>query len=132
MLSFSPGFPQLDRSICKDLDFPDPFQLPKDCWTQNPLKVPSLNLMSIYKYFVQDIKLYTTDFSKTYKSSQGFNFFISNNVQQLEFFFQNDLVAILADVLPSQRLAKKHLYKTYLICDGDGDIKTAYCSCMAG
>ena len=113
--------------------FPDPYEISEDLWTKNPQQIPPLNIFSISNYFVEEINLYSREhFSKSYTSLPSFNIFKSDHVQELQFFFVESYVAIFAEVLPSQRISAKKMYKAYIICNLDGKIVNAHCTCMAG
>lgn len=119
-----------------DKTLPDPFVLNKSQLQNNAKLWPDICYPDIYNYFVDSTNFYTKDEFKSYKSLEGFKFFIGRHVQPVMFHDPevDNLVYLMADVLPSQRQSGKKvdLYHTYLIAHKTGEIHTAHCTCMAG
>ena len=92
-----------------------------------------LMFADIYNYLVVTVSLYTHEQLKTYKSLDGYNFFVNgwvNSVTVLPIGKQKNYL-FLAVVKHSQSLSVAPL-KAWIAIKGDGEILCAHCTCMAG
>jgi len=78
---------------------------------------------------------YTHEHLAAFKSLEGYNFFTSGHVQTVMSYklplCQCRLQYLSAKVIPSQRVSKKP-YDAWVCVDGNGTVKCAHCTCMAG
>ena len=88
---------------------PDPFVLNKGQLLNNTKLWPDICYPDIYNYFVDSSSFYTKDEFKSYKSLEGYEYFIDRHVQRVMFHDPevDDYAYLMATVLPSQRQWKE-------------------------
>ena len=114
----------------------DPFTMKN--WKYDESSLPDISWSDIYNYLIEYPSVFSKDSLKTYKSLEGYNFFISGHVREV--YYQDssptnqEFCFIKSEVLPSQRQgSKQKLYKVWVcIHKQKGWILTANCTCMAG
>lgn len=96
--------------------------------------LPPVSTTDIFIYLVEGVCFYTKEQFKNYRITDAYNSFLSGKVKQLASFkvceHGESVVIIAATVEASQALSKT--YRPWCIVNGDGNVVSAHCTCMAG
>ena len=116
-----------------------PFAIPEQHWSTDPAALPSLTYIDMVNYLALGRSpFYEMKDFKNYKSLKAYDRFLVGwvrKVQSFEYRFvdkeQAAYYVIRAKVNHSQRLSEAPV-QAWFICQEDGTIITAHCTCMAG
>ncbi|KAG0422157.1 hypothetical protein HPB47_001998 [Ixodes persulcatus] len=94
---------------------------------------PSVTAADIYLYLVEGTCYYTKEEFRSFKMSEGYNFFINGKVQDvraLQAGKTEKVVLLTATVEASQTVSKQ--YTPWTLVHADGKVANAHCTCMDG
>lgn len=115
--------------LCEGID---PYKLKENEMTRNYEDLPKVGYINLFNYFVLTTSSYTLEQMCAYKSLEGYKHFASGWVKNICVKKNpNDKRIIVASVRHSMRLSLSPL-KVWVLCEGDGTIITAHCTCIAG
>ncbi len=93
---------------------------------------PAVEYGHIFCYFVERPGVYTKQELMRWKSLEAYNYFVSGHVHEVKVWpISGSKCVLRALVNPSQR-APDNAHHAWVGVQGDGQIITAHCTCMAG
>ena len=111
-----------------EIDGKDPYEMEKAEWSADMSEWPEVTYPDIVHYLVYTQSAYTLAELKAYKSLQGYNYFISEFVQDIGHALLNSKSVLLGKV---KRMNDSGL-NPWLVIERDGSVVNAHCNCMAG
>ncbi len=111
-----------------------PYQIPADCWLNEPTQWPSLEWPEVYEYLINTPGVYTRESMKNRKSLEAHNQFVSGWVRTI-FSYQkpaSSIIILKAEVTPSQRLNDNPHVPWIAMNKKNESVIAAHCTCMAG
>ncbi|XP_076083877.1 uncharacterized protein LOC143054940 [Mytilus galloprovincialis] len=116
--------------------FCDPFSL--DGYTSDLSFIPSFSLYDLFNYLIHSTASYDRRKLKAYKSSKDYRLYFDRYVEELQYTEvpSQDICVFKAKVKPTQKdktYLNKATYDVWVIMDKkNGEVKTAYCTCIGG